>query len=237
MVAKANRLIAFVCLSYIAVSQSACADRLVAPSNDPSALRLNEEVAEFLRHRDWRLSMEMQRGEVLAEQDVASNSAGSSSMVVTCTMGSVACAGNEVSRLTYDFMAWGNTQAVNGHNATALSVKGVGYWRVGIGFPMPFTLADTCLGVNSCTDTEMRQHSCSTERNSMGLVTHHTALVNGTLYHRDLSDQADCDDNPGGGGPGSPEEECGTETLVIEIYNPETGLWEYYETIQVEVCA
>ena len=152
-------------------------------------------------------------------------------------LGAVACKGIEVSRQYSHFLAWGSTFTVGGVSATALTVHGVGHYRRGIGFPGLFEISDTCLNVQSCSDTEEVNHTCQEEPNSISLMTYHTAFVSGHLYGpENMVAGNECDDNPGGGSGGPSGPTCETEYLIVEVWNATIGQWEYYDTYPVEIC-
>lgn len=219
---------------------ASCADTILSeklgalPETRPPLNRRSltpDELAEFERQVDRSSSIALSPESPTSGQTI-------STQAVTCNLGSYACGDAEVQRWQYYFTAWGTTQAVNGHTGYALSVTGQGYFRRSFEFPQGYLIGDQCTGVAVCSDTEQFTHSCATEYNYMSLYTQHVAVVEGEVFIGMLSDSDECDDNPQGG-PGSPSggQDCETEWVIIEVRNPETGLWEYHSTLPVEVCS
>ena len=150
-------------------------------------------------------------------------------------LGQVACAGIEVSQQYSNFLAWASTWKTS-PLVTSLSLSGVGTFRQGWGFPVTFMLACGTTSASSCPDAESRPHTCDVEYNGMGLSTFHSATTATNVYTAQLSASDSCEPEPnGGGGGGGPT--CESETLIIEVYNDDTGMWEYWGTETVLVCS
>jgi hypothetical protein len=156
-----------------------------------------------------------------------------------CTLGSVACGAAAVMHQHFNYIAWGTTYTVNNNVGIALTMNGVGAYQRGNGFPMPYWITCSDIGnATSCSDTEVFTHTCATERNRIVLTTVHTATVGSTVYTGFGSDADECYYNPGngsGGGEGN-SPQCHWEYLIVEVWNNQTGTWEYYGTFPVEIC-
>lgn len=229
-------------LIYIVVVliQASCVEHVVQPTATESVLlrapldrrSLSSEELTALGFPDRSVAVHLSAG---AAVENAPNGPMLSSQS-TCGLGAVACGGTEATRQYYNFLAWASTWRQN-PAVSSLSVHAFGSFRQGWGFPIQFFLGDDCAGVASCSDSESFSHTCSSERNAMSVASIHAATMGSALYTAQTQASEECDDaGDGGGGWGSGGLECSYEAVIVEIYNEETGFWDYFDTIWVEVC-
>jgi len=156
-----------------------------------------------------------------------------------CTLGSSACGYTEVyiNRQTDVAKVDANTYTQGGRRA-ALTV--VGLLTVVSGYQIPLADDYFCqnVGGTGCVVWRQLATDCTNTVSRAGAKSYHTAtFLNAKIFTGNTSSSDICEDSPGNGGGGSGDMVCTTEEFIIEVWNDQTGMWQYHSTVSGTVCA
>lgn len=154
-----------------------------------------------------------------------------------CTLGSSACGYTTVVINRQDDIAYADANSfTQGGKRAALSVVGLLTVRNGFQIPLADELACAGVGVTVCVAWAQLATDCSNNVSRASASSFHTAtFLNFKTFTGSTSSSDICEESPGSGG-GSGGQACTTEYFIVEVWNEQTGVWQYHSTVSAIVC-